>query len=103
MVTVMVSSVVYHRYLAHRSVDLNKWLAMTLTLFFQGLAFAPPLTFVASHRAHHMYTDSAEDPYSPTLHGFWRVLFLTPLLVVKWKRRKDPQALVRLCRDIPDA
>jgi fatty-acid desaturase len=102
MADVLVSSVVYHRYLSHRSVDLNRWLARGLTLFLQGMAFAPPLTFVASHRAHHMHTDSSEDPHSPVTHGFWRVLLLTPLLVTQWRRRKGPQAVARLCRAIPD-
>jgi stearoyl-CoA desaturase (delta-9 desaturase) len=102
MADVMVSSVVYHRYLAHRSIELNRWLARGLTLFLQGMAFAPPLTFVASHRFHHMHTDSSEDPYSPKVHGFWRVLFFTPLLVTQWRRRHGYEAVARLSRGIPD-
>lgn len=102
MADVLVSSVVYHRYLIHRSVNLNKWLARGLSLFLQGMAFAPPLTFIASHRAHHMHTDSTNDPYSPTVHGFWRVLFLTPLLVTRWRFRAGPKVVARLCRGIPD-
>jgi stearoyl-CoA desaturase (delta-9 desaturase) len=102
MADVLVSSIVYHRYLSHRSVDLNKWLARGLALFLQSMAFAPPLTFVASHRAHHAHTDSVEDPYSPVVHGFWRVLFLTPVLVTRWRQKRDAETLARLCRRIPD-
>lgn len=102
MADVLVSSVVYHRYLSHRSIDVNWRLARGLTLFLQGMTFAPPLTFVASHRAHHMHTDLSGDPYSPVVHGFWRVLFLTPLLVTQWRRRTSPEALARLCRAVPD-
>jgi len=31
--------------------------------------------WVAVHRKHHRYTEESEDPHSPHVHGFWRVLF----------------------------
>jgi stearoyl-CoA desaturase (delta-9 desaturase) len=31
--------------------------------------------WVAIHRKHHRYTEESEDPHSPHVHGFWRVLF----------------------------
>jgi len=99
---VWVTSLVYHRHLTHRSVELNKWVARALTLYFQGMAFAPPLTWVASHTAHQAHTDSAADPYSPKVHGFWRVLALTPLLVTQWRVRGGPQVVVKYARRVPD-
>ncbi len=91
----MILSVVYHRYLTHPSLTLNPWLARVLTLIVQGLAFAPPLTWVSSHRSHHACTDTPDDPYSPRVHGFWRVLLLTPLLVSQWRQRQGPAAVAR--------
>src|SRR5262249_15744528 len=98
----LVISVVYHRYLTHRSVDLNKWVARALTLYIQGMAFAPPFTWVASHVAHHAHTDTPLDPYSPRVHGFWQVLFLTPLLVTRWRRRYGATITARYTRRVPD-
>ena len=100
MVTVM--SMVYHRYLTHRSIALNKWVARVLTLILQGMAFAPPFTWVASHAYHHAYTDAPEDPYSSRVHGFWKVFFLTPLLVIQWKRRHGPAIVAQYTRGVPD-
>ncbi len=102
MANVMVMSVVYHRHLTHRSLDLNKWVARGLALFFQGMGFAPPLTWVSSHLFHHAHTDSPEDPYSPKVHGFWPVLLLTPLLVTRWRKRQGPEAVVKFSRGVPD-
>ncbi len=102
LVDTFIMSVVYHRYLTHRSIELNRWLARGLTLFFQGMAFAPPLTWVSSHLYHHARTDSTADPYSPAVQGFWRVLLFTPILVTRWRRRQEPGTVALLCRGVPD-
>jgi hypothetical protein len=36
------------------------------------------------------------------VHGFWRVFFLTPLLVTQWKRRHGPAIVAHYTRGIPD-
>lgn len=102
LLDVLVTSVLYHRSLAHRAVILNRWLARSLTVYMQGMAFAPPLTWVATHALHHAYTDSPRDPYSPRVHGFLAVFFGTPVLVSVWRRRHGPAAVERLTRSVPD-
>jgi stearoyl-CoA desaturase (Delta-9 desaturase) len=99
---VWVSSLVYHRHLTHRAIDLNKWVARALTLYLQGMAFAPPLSWVASHAAHHAGADTTEDPYSPEVHGFLRVVFLTPLLVTRWRMRSGEMIIAKYTRRVPD-
>ena len=99
---VLIMSVVYHRYLTHRSIGINKWVARALAFVLQGMAFAPPRTWVASHHYHHAHTDRPTDPYSPKVHGFWRVFLSTPLLVVKWKRDVGPDVVARYARAMPD-
>ena len=98
----MIVSIVYHRYLTHRSLEVNRLVARAATLVLQGLAFAPPLTWVSAHLYHHAHTDSADDPYSPRVQGFWRVLLLTPLLVIRWRKRQGPAVVARLTRGLPD-
>jgi stearoyl-CoA desaturase (delta-9 desaturase) len=102
MVDALVVSVVYHRYLTHRAVDVNRWVARLLTLYLQGMAIAPPLTWIVAHRSHHARPDSPDDPYSPTVQGFWPVLFLTPLLVTRWKLAQSRARLDLLARPLPD-
>jgi len=99
---VWITSLVYHRNLTHRAMNLNKWLARALTLYLQGMAFAPPLAWIASHAAHHARTDTEEDPYSPKVHGFRRVIFLTPLLVTRWRIRYGEPVISRYTRRVPD-
>lgn len=99
---VWVTSLVYHRHLTHRGVNLNKWVARALTLYLQGMAFAPPLTWVASHISHHAYTDSPEDPYSPQVQGYWQVFWLTPLLVTQWRMRHGLRVITKYTRQVPD-
>lgn len=60
----------YHRNLSHRSFKLPKWLeyfcAYCGVLALQG----NPIDWVSTHRYHHQYCDSEQDPHSP-LEGFW--------------------------------
>jgi fatty-acid desaturase len=103
MFNVLVTSILYHRSLTHRSVTFNRWLARAMTVYMQGMAFAPPLTWVATHRLHHSDTDTARDPYSPRVHGFLAVLVGTPVLVSLWRRRHGRARVDRLTRGMPDA
>ncbi|KMT00662.1 hypothetical protein BVRB_9g219520 [Beta vulgaris subsp. vulgaris] len=60
----------YHRNLSHRSFKLPKWLeyffAYCGALALQG----NPIDWVSTHRYHHQFCDSEQDPHSP-LEGFW--------------------------------
>ncbi len=58
-----------------------------------------PREWVAVHRKHHASTDTAEDPHSPIVVGFWRVQLGN---VGLYKRAADDRELVRkYARDIP--
>ncbi|XP_050380835.1 palmitoyl-monogalactosyldiacylglycerol delta-7 desaturase, chloroplastic-like [Argentina anserina] len=60
----------FHRNLAHRSFELPRWLeysfAYCAVLSFQG----SPIEWVSTHRLHHQYTDTCNDPHTP-IKGFW--------------------------------
>ncbi|KAL4035506.1 hypothetical protein IC575_004201 [Cucumis melo] len=68
----------YHRNLSHRSFKLPKWLeyffAYCGSLAFQG----DPIDWVSTHRYHHQFADTENDPHSP-IQGFW-FSYLTWLL-----------------------
>ena len=58
-----------------------------------------PREWVAVHRKHHAATDTAEDPHSPKVLGFWRVQLGN---VGLYKRAASDRELVRkYARDIP--
>lgn len=63
----------YHRYFAHKSFEAPKWYpwyAQIIGLFANP---GPVMTWAATHRMHHAYTDSDKDPHSPTIKGFLKV------------------------------
>ena len=59
----------YHRLITHRSFQVPKWLEYVL-LFCGTLAGQSPFEWVAKHRMHHRYSDTAEDPHDIN-NGFW--------------------------------
>jgi stearoyl-CoA desaturase (delta-9 desaturase) len=59
----------YHRLITHRSFRAPKWLEYVL-LFCGTLSCQSPLEWVAKHRMHHRFSDTAEDPHDIN-RGFW--------------------------------
>jgi fatty-acid desaturase len=61
----------FHRLLTHRSFQVPKvveyFLALCGTLACQG----GPITWIATHRVHHTYSDQEKDPHSPLVSFFW--------------------------------
>lgn len=78
-----------HRYFAHRQFKANvifEW----IVLFMSTLAGArSPIGWIAAHRLHHENSDKPGDPHSPTIKGFWTVLFSL------WTIKKIPRKIVR--------
>lgn len=70
----------FHRLLSHRQFNTWRWLEVTLTLFGTLIGYGPPLFWIASHAAHHKYTDTDRDPTAPS-RGFWHS-------VVTWSLKK---------------
>jgi stearoyl-CoA desaturase (delta-9 desaturase) len=61
----------YHRLHTHRGFKTYKWfeyfLALCGTLTLEG----GPIFWVATHRLHHQYSDTPDDPHTPRVSGFW--------------------------------
>ncbi|MBD2013534.1 fatty acid desaturase [Microcoleus sp. FACHB-53] len=61
----------YHRLLTHRSFRVPSWLEYIITTIGAFALQEGPITWVAAHRMHHLYTeDEDKDPYSAS-RGFW--------------------------------
>ena len=66
-------TVLYHRGLSHGSVKLNQlsiWLVSKTGIWVTGI---DPKAWVCMHRAHHMYSDTENDPHSPIRFGVFGV------------------------------
>lgn len=70
-------TITYHRLLSHKSFVVSKWFTYIGSLFGVYGLTGSPIAWVAIHREHHHYTDTAKDPHSPDHHGFVRVQWLS--------------------------
>lgn len=61
----------YHRLLSHRSFKCPLWVERTLVLLGICCLEKTPGQFVATHRAHHQFSDEEGDPHSPLKTLFW--------------------------------
>jgi fatty-acid desaturase len=60
----------YHRLLTHKGFKVPKWLEYTLTVFGMLSLQSGAISWVTSHRIHHLFTDTDSDPHSPRDKGF---------------------------------
>ena len=96
-------SVLYHRALTHKSIELGplmtKWLGLT-GVWFTGL---DPKTWACMHRLHHMYSDTDKDPHSPArfgVIGVWISQYKS-YIEIQNKLLSQDKELCLLVKDIP--
>ena len=66
----------YHKLLSHKQFKTVSNTFETISLFLSMLAgVKSPLGWIGAHRMHHKYSDTKNDPHSPTYKGFWNVFF----------------------------
>jgi stearoyl-CoA desaturase (delta-9 desaturase) len=63
---------IYHRYFSHRTFSTSRWAQFGFAILGASSVQRGPLWWAVNHRNHHRYSDTAADPHSPVLHGFWR-------------------------------
>ena len=61
----------YHRLLTHRSFASSKWLEYFLTILGTMSIQDSPDKWVATHRIHHRFTETENDPHSPIVSFLW--------------------------------
>jgi stearoyl-CoA desaturase (delta-9 desaturase) len=59
----------YHRLFAHRSFRACRGLKLVLAAAGSMALEGSPISWVANHRRHHLFSDRPGDPHSPHLHG----------------------------------
>lgn len=63
----------YHRYYSHYSFKVPKWYPYAVNILGMFAGAGPALTWAATHRQHHAYSDTEDDPHSSTWRGKWAV------------------------------
>jgi|GEM_PF-2659992 len=81
------TSAVLHRGMCHRAIEYPAWLKRAVAFWLWITVCIPPLTWIAAHLHHHANADAEDDPHSPAVKSFWKVLFLTWYYVPDWVRR----------------
>lgn len=61
----------YHRYFSHRTFRTSRVVQFVFALIGASCVQRGPLWWAAHHRNHHRHTETALDPHSPRVHGFW--------------------------------
>lgn len=80
-----------HRYFAHRSYSVNKFWHAVLCIVSCLVCFGSPAGYAATHRAHHIHADTAQDPHSQAHIGIFNIVFFNWNLssVSLWAVTKD--------------
>lgn len=61
----------YHRYFSHRTFKTSRWFQFVMAFLAQTSMQKGVLWWGAHHRVHHKTSDTAKDPHSMKLYGFW--------------------------------
>jgi stearoyl-CoA desaturase (delta-9 desaturase) len=95
----LITTVYLHRALAHRALAVQPTAALPFRFVLWVTTGMRPREWVAVHRRHHAATDTADDPHSPAVHGFWRVQLGNVGLYRAVA--KDEPTLRKYARDLP--
>lgn len=98
--TVMCTSLYMHRAMAHQGVQFNPVVAWAMRFWLWLFTGMSTREWVAVHRKHHAHCETEEDPHSPVIHGWWRILFFG----VNYYRKayNDPATMERFTKGCPN-
>lgn len=71
------ASILLHRYYCHRQFHVPVWFEVVGLFMLMIAVIRSPIGWIASHRLHHQYENTDDDPHSPNHIGIWKVLTTT--------------------------
>jgi stearoyl-CoA desaturase (delta-9 desaturase) len=98
-VAVLSTTIYLHRNLAHRAINMDRRVALVFRFFIWVMTGIVPRAWAAVHRKHHAYSDTAQDPHSPVVLGFWAVQLGNVNLYRQ--TTKDGVTVTKYSRDLP--
>jgi stearoyl-CoA desaturase (delta-9 desaturase) len=98
--TIMCTSLYLHRSLTHGAVVFHPLAAFPMRVWLWLFTGMSAKQWVAVHRKHHAFVDTENDPHSPVIEGWARILFLG----VMYYRRAygDDETVKKYAKDIRD-
>lgn len=99
-VTVLAVTLYLHRSQTHRAVEFHPVLAHAFRFWIWLTTAMVTREWVAIHRKHHAYSDTAQDPHSPHVFGVDKLLMQGAELYID--ARADERLLSRYGRGVPD-
>jgi stearoyl-CoA desaturase (delta-9 desaturase) len=61
----------FHRYFSHRAFKTSRWFQFLIAVVGTASLQKGPFWWVIQHRLHHKHSDTANDPHSPVVKGWW--------------------------------
>jgi stearoyl-CoA desaturase (delta-9 desaturase) len=98
-VAVFATTVYLHRGLAHRGLSVRPQASFAFRWLLWMTTGMRPREWVAVHRRHHASSDTADDPHSPIVLGYWRVQLANAAMYRKAAR--DKVTVVKYAKDLP--
>jgi len=71
LIRIWAMEAVYHRYFAHAAYRAGRVMQFLLALLGTQCGQRGPLWWAATHRTHHRFADTEQDPHTPVYKGFW--------------------------------
>lgn len=71
------ASILLHRYYCHKQFNVPVWFEWIGLSMLAIVCIRTPIGWIASHRMHHTYSDSPNDPHAPKYVGWFKVLTTT--------------------------
>lgn len=99
-ITTMCVTIYLHRSMAHRSVELNPFIAFLMRFWLWIGTGMITKEWIACHRKHHSFADVEGDPHSPRLVGLPTVVFKGMFLYTE--AVKDKEMVERYGKGAPD-
>lgn len=93
------TTIYLHRALSHRALRLRYPAALVFRTVLWLSTGIKAREWVAVHRKHHAFTDSAEDPHSPVILG-WRTVQIKNVALYR-RALSDPTLVEKYSRDLP--
>lgn len=88
VISTLVVSSYYHRYLAHKSWNCPRWLEVVLLTLGAGHGFMPGFSWVNIHFKHHRFADTEKDPHGPHLSLFKNLNLAMHTIDVRYVTRR---------------
>ena len=95
----LATTVYLHRGLTHRGLTVHPAAALVLRFYLWITTGMRAREWVAVHRRHHASSDTADDPHSPIVLGFWKVQLANAALYRRTAR--DGETVEKYAKDLP--